>query len=318
MKTVGFPISRKEHENRRALLPEHIDRIKNPEKIYVQKGYGEVLGYSDQDYIEKGVNVVSVEEVLKKDIICDPKIGDADYLNQLKDQIIFGWVHLVQNRDITDAVLNSNLTAYAWEDMFENGEHSFWKNNKVAGMAGVLSAFLEMGYLPQGKKVAVIGRGNTAMGAIELLSKLGAEIKVYTKATESLFKKEMFDYDVIVNCILWDTSREDHIIYKDDLIKFKKNTLFIDISCDREGAIESTIPTKISDPVYVLEGITHYAVDHTPSLLYREASEGISEIVTQYIDELIEDKAGKVLSDALAIKDRVIYDKRIKDFQKRD
>lgn len=51
---------------------------------------------TDAEYAEYGVNIVSRDEVLQQDIICDPKIGDANYLEQLNNQTIFGWVHAVQ------------------------------------------------------------------------------------------------------------------------------------------------------------------------------------------------------------------------------
>ena len=55
-----------------------------------EKGYGEILGISDSEYEKVGCNVVSFDEVLKQDIICDPKVGDANYLDKLKEkQIIF-------------------------------------------------------------------------------------------------------------------------------------------------------------------------------------------------------------------------------------
>ena len=49
-KTVGFPISHKENECRRAILPEHILLMKYPENLYFEKGYGEILGISDEEY----------------------------------------------------------------------------------------------------------------------------------------------------------------------------------------------------------------------------------------------------------------------------
>ena len=104
---------------------------------------------------------------------------------------------------------------------------------------------------------------------------------------EQLFRKEISKYDVIVNAILWDTSRKDHIIYKEDLKKMKKGALIIDISCDRNGGIETCIPTTIDNPTYVIDGITHYAVDHTPSLFYKTISESLSEIMIMYIDCLL-------------------------------
>lgn len=126
MKTVGFPISRKENEKRRAIVPQDISKIRHPELLFFETGYGAVLGISDEDYIKAGANITSCEEVLKKDIICDPKVGDADYLSILSNQTVFGWIHAVQNRDITDKLINGKLTAYAWEDMFEKSRHVFW------------------------------------------------------------------------------------------------------------------------------------------------------------------------------------------------
>ena len=117
MYSVGFPISYKENEKRRAMVPDDICGMHHANALYFEKGYGDVLGFSDSDYQNAGANVVTREEVLSKDIICDPKIGDAEYLDKLNHQTIFGWVHAVQNRDITDKLINGSLTAYAWEEM---------------------------------------------------------------------------------------------------------------------------------------------------------------------------------------------------------
>ncbi len=317
MKSVGLPISHKENEKRRALLPNDVQYIKNPQCIFVESGYGDILGYSDQDYLDAGVHVVSREEVLKKNIICDPKIGDAEYLGVLEQQTIFGWVHAVQNRDITDKIINNKLTAYAWEDMYENGRHSFWRNNEIAGEAAVFHAYMCHGVFPYRTKAAILGRGNTAIGAKKMLDHLGADVVTYNRATEKLFQKELEQYDVIVNAVLWDTSRKDHIIYKDDLKRMKKNALIIDISCDRNGAIESSVPTTINEPVYQVEGITHYVVDHTPSLFWKTATESISKVFASHIDELIEGQIGQVLSKSHIAECGFLLDKRINIFQGR-
>ena len=163
MKTIGFPISPKENENRRAIVPEDIAKLDHSELIFIENGFGNVLGISDDEYRAAGANICSHEEAIQQDIVCDPKVGDADYLKRMHDgQIIFGWVHATQNRDITDKIIDSKLTAYAWEKMFEMGRHVFWFNNELAGEAAVINGFQCYGQLPYGLKVAVIGNGNTA------------------------------------------------------------------------------------------------------------------------------------------------------------
>ena len=317
MKSVGFPISQKENEKRRCLLPSDIYLIKNKAQIFVERGYGEVLNLTDNDYINAGVNVVSTEEVLKKDIICDAKIGDAKYLNKLKNQTIFGWVHAIQNRSITDLILQGNLTAYAWEEMFCDGRHIFWRNNEIAGEAAVMHAYNLYGSFGYETKVAVLGRGNIARGAIKALTLIGADVSVYDRKTEKLFQKEIEKYDVIVNAILWDTTRKDHIVYRNDLKRMKKGSMIIDISCDRNGAIESSVPTKIDEPTYLEESILHYAVDHTPSIFYKSTSLSLSKEVCAVIDLLVEDTASETLDKSLIIRDGEVLDKRINEFQNR-
>lgn len=317
MKTIGFPISTKENEFRRAILPQHLSKIVNTGQIYLETGYGAPLGYSDEDYRQSGVHVVSREEVLSKDIICDPKIGDATYLNQLHEQTIFGWVHAVQNRHIADMLIEQKLTAYAWEDMYYQNRHVFWRNNEIAGEAAIMHAYLHHGIFPYNTKVAVLGRGNSARGAVKTLNYMGADITVYDRKTETLFREELGEYDVIVNAILWDSSRTDHIIYRADLSRMKKGAMIIDISCDRAGAIETSIPTTIESPMYQVDGIAHYVCDHTPSLFYKTTSEAISEMVAAYCDALICSIDSPTLLAAKIVEDGVILDERINRYQHR-
>lgn len=319
MKSVGFLISEKENEKRRAINLEDIDKIVNKDKLFFQIGYGKDLGFTDEDIIKKGCNVKSKQEIIQMcDIICEPKIGDSNDLDTIKNKTIFGWIHATQNYDITQKCLDNKLTVYAWEKMFENnGRHVFDINNQIAGQAAILHAMLEHGEIFENYRVAVIGNGNTAKGAIKVLNSFGAKIDIYTRKMEETLRESIYKYDVIVNCILWDVTRKDHIIYKKDLKKLKKNCIIIDVSCDKAGGIETSIPTTIKNPTYIVEGIRHYVVDHTPSLLYKEATKAISKEVSKFLDELIEEKNNDILENALVIKQGKIIDEEINKFQGR-
>ena len=302
MKTVGFPISRKENERRRALIPQDAAKLSHPGQLYIETGYGDVLGYTDEEYAAAGCHITDFDSVMACDIICDAKIGDEPFLADLREgQTVFGWVHAVQHRDITDAIALKNGTAYCWEDMFEDGRHVFWRNNEIAGEAAVVHAFQCWGKMAYHCDVALIGRGNVARGALKILDKLGANVMVYDRRTEKQFQKDLDKYDVLVNGILWDTSRKDHIIYREDLKRMRRGALIIDISCD----------------VYVLDGVMHYVVDHTPALFYKTVTESLSAEVAKYLDELIEDRPGDVLTACRSIHEGRILDQRIIDFQHR-
>lgn len=318
MYTIGFPISHKENENRRAITPEHIRFLSHPDQLYFEEGYGRVLGIPDVEYQQLGCHICSRAETLRQDVICDPKIGDAEYLSDLTEgQTIFGWVHATQNRDITDHIVNNKLTAYAWENMFDQGRHVFWRNNELAGEAAVMHAFQCWGRMPYECRVAVIGRGNTARGAIKVLNMLGADVVQYDRRSEALLRSEIGMYDVIVNCILWDVNRKDHVISLEDLRRMKPGSMIVDVSCDRHGGIESCVPTTIEAPTYYAEGILHYAVDHTPSLYYKTFTSNNSNVLYPYIEELILGVPGKVLQDSLIIERGIIVDQQINIYQNR-
>jgi len=318
MKSVGFIISLKENENRRALTPKSLRSVKNKDHIFIEHNYGEVLGYTDEDYTALGCSVCSRDEILKKDVICDLKISDADYMDSLSPgQTLFGWVHAVQNREVTEKIITNKITAIAWESMFFMGRHIFRQNNELAGTAAILHGFSYCGLLPSDAKVALIGRGNVAKGCLSTLTRLGADVTVFDRRMEKLLQKEAGKYDVIVNALLWDVRRKDHILYREDLKRLKKGAFIIDVSCDENGAIESSVPTTLEEPTYVTEGILHYAVDHTPSIFYKSASKMISDILSEYIDSLVTGVYNEILNDAIIIKDGVICDKEMKALLRR-
>jgi len=319
MKTMGFLISHKNSEKRRALLPAQIVNLKYPEQLYFESGYGLSVGFPDDEYIKCGCHVVSREEAMKCDIITDVKLGDADYLDQIQGQkILFGWAHTVQNLDFTSAILKKGHTVIAWEEIYEDGRYIFYRNREVAGEAAVLQAFRYSGRMPYDSKVAILGNGQTAKGALRVLHGLGAKVDVYGRKMEKLFRKKMFEYDVLINCVMWDTSREDRIIYKEDLEKMKIGTLIIDVSCDPYLEIETSHPTTISDPVYIVDGVVHYAVDNTPAMYPVTVTNILSEGVAKYIDVLLtkeETQYPESLKKAIVIRDGHIIDERIREFR---
>lgn len=309
---IGFPITHKENEGRRALVPCDLPKIADPSSLVFEAGYGSELGFDDSAYTSSGARIGSHSDVLSCEVIVDAKVGDADYLSDLHDgTTIFGWVHATQNRDITDKLVDGRLTAYAWEKMFSGGRHVFWRNNELAGEAAILHAFLCWGRMPYECSVAVIGKGNTARGAMRMLDKLGARVYQFDRRTEGLLRDELPKFDAVVNCVLWDVSRDDHIISRADLASLRPGALVVDVSCDRHGGIETSIPTTIDDPTYMVDGIMHYAVDHTPALFYKTFSRDNSSIVCEYINQFLSGEHSRELDGCLIVKDGVILDEEI-------
>lgn len=203
--------------------------------------------------------------------------------------------------------------------MTMGGGYLFVRNREIAGEAAVIQAIRYSKKMPYDSKIAILGNGNTARGARRVLEGLGGNPVVYKRKDEEQFKKEMYNYDIIVNCIMWDTSRKDRIIYKEDLKKMKKGTLIIDVSCDKNLEIETSHPTSIDNPVYIVDDVVHYCVDNTPAMFPITVSKSISKAISPLLNELIEkdDNYSKIINDAIVINCGTIIDKRIEQFRKR-
>ncbi len=172
MQTIGFLISHKNNEKRRAILPKDLLNIANPENMYFETGYGKCLGIKDEEYIQMRSHIAPRQEILKKDIVVDLKLGDADYLDQIDEgKTLLGWAHAVQNIDFTSKIIEKKATVIAMEEMFEKGRYIFYKNREIAGEAGVLQAILYTGLMPYDAKAAIIGNGKTAKGAQRILNR---------------------------------------------------------------------------------------------------------------------------------------------------
>lgn len=318
MKTIGFVISHKENERRRALIPPDLEHIKNRKYLYFEKGYGQVLGYKDSDYINQDVNIVERAVAYGQHIVCSLKTPESEELELFKkEQVLFGWIHAVQNKDITDFLIEKQMTAIAWEEMFENERYVFLRSGELSGEAGVHHAFMYYGRAPYECRIAVLGCGNVARGAIRVMEKMGAKITVYDRKTISLLSKEIGNYDIIVNAVLWDVLRKDRLIYREDLKRMKKGSMIIDISCNNAMEIETSHQTTMEKPIYTVDGVMHYVMDHTATIFWKTATDSISAEVKKYIDDLTSEREEEVLKNATIIKDGKILDENIVKFQKR-
>lgn len=280
----------------------------------MKKDTGESIGLKDRDY--QGANFVSRQEVLNCDVIVDVKLGDADYLTDIPNgKILCGWAHAVQNIDFTTTAIQKKNTVIAWENIFKDGRYIFYRNREIAGEAAILQGLRYAEKMPYETKVAVVGNGQVAKGALRVLHGLGADVDVYNKKLEKSFIKNLYQYDVLVNCVLWDTKRTDRLIYKEDLKKMKPGTLIIDISCDPNLEIETSHPTTIDSPVYTVDNVIHYAVDNTPAMFSKSVSKVLSNNFASYFDELVTGEYSPELQKAMAIKEGNIIDEEIIKFR---
>ena len=192
--TLGvLATSRKKNERRLPIHPLHLERIDADlrDRMILETGYGERFGLSDEQLAPLVHRIAPRTELLAdSDIVLLPKPQAADLADLHDGQILWGWPHCVQDRDLTQAAIDKRLTLIAFEAMNhwtpEGGFalHVFHKNNELAGYASVLHS-LELtgstGHYGRRMNAVVIGFGATARGAVTALNALGIhDVQVLT------------------------------------------------------------------------------------------------------------------------------------------
>jgi alanine dehydrogenase len=190
--------SRKRDERRLAIHPGHVERIDAGlrRRMFLEQGYGERFGFSDAQLAPLVGGLRSRDELLADcDVLLLPKPVPADLEALLPGQVVWGWPHCVQDREITQLAIDRRLTMIAWEAMNHwtaDGNfsvHVFHKNNELAGYCSVLHALELLGSTGDyGRRLsgAVISFGATARGAVRALSALGiSDVTVLTQRSVS-------------------------------------------------------------------------------------------------------------------------------------
>jgi alanine dehydrogenase len=192
--TLGvLATTRKPDERRLPIHPGHIERI-SPElrqQLILEEGYGEHFGVTDAHLAGHVGRIAPRDRLLAEaDVVLLPKPQPAD-LAELRDgQVLWGWPHCVQDREITQLAIDKKLTLIAFEAMNHwasdggFGLHVFHKNNELAGYCSVLHALALTGTTGDyGRRLSavVIGFGATARGAVTALNAHGVhDVQVLT------------------------------------------------------------------------------------------------------------------------------------------
>lgn len=198
--------SRKKNERRFPIHPEHLSRI--PEalrrRLVFEEGYGTAFNISDAEIAAQTGGVASRHKLLAElgtVIICKPVLADLQELRE--GGTLWGYVHCVQQRDITQAAIDRKQTLIAFEDMFVwspagfVGRHTFYKNNEMAGYCAVLHALqLEGidGHYGNQRKVIIFSFGAVSRGAIYALKAHGfRDITICIQRPDHEVREEVLD-----------------------------------------------------------------------------------------------------------------------------
>lgn len=315
---IGVPKEIKAQEGRVALMPEHVRTlVEAGHQVLVEVGAGVLSDVDDATYRAAGAELVEGAAALFADselIVKVKEILPAEYDYLRRDHILLTNIHSALNRELTDRLLAIGLTGFAAEETHENGSPNSPLAGEIGAFEGVRLCLAPHGgsgrhfmrhYGADPLHAVVIGLGGVGQGAVRTLLRLGCAVTALDISSVARFRTELAwpdselttgtvdalpdllgDVDLIVNCVLWDKSRSDHLITRDDLARLKRTTVIADISCDEAGAIETTRPTTWAEPIYVEAGITHFCVDNIPGAAPVTASAGYGRALLPHILEI--------------------------------
>lgn len=353
--------SRKEHELRRPLHPAHLSQI--PDRLrghlFFERSYGEPFGMTDAEIQSLTGNEVLDRSTLLRNfktiLITKPVIEDFEEIQN--GSLVWGWLHSVQQQQITQQAIDKKLTLIAWENMYYSTDreliHIFYRNNELAGYCGVQHALqcvgLDGNYGPP-LTAAIICFGSVSRGAIYALQGHGIRnITVLTQRAPALISNQipgltyrqflradsgefsvlqpngkhtslldtLISTDIIINGILQNPSDPIMLITEADIARFTSTCLIIDVSCSKCMGFYFARPTSISDPIFEVGNIKYYGVDHTPALLWNSATWEISNALMPYLPYVIEERENSTITHATDIREGKILNKEIILYQNR-
>jgi N5-(carboxyethyl)ornithine synthase len=202
--------SKKEDERRYPIHPEHLSRIPKQirQQLIFEEGYGAPFNVTDSEIAAQTGGIATRHELLADIgtvIVNKPVLADLQELRE--GGILWGYVHCVQQREITQAAIDRKLTLIAFEDMFiwspsgQIGRHTFYKNNEMAGYCAVIHA-LQLkgidGHYGNLRKTIIFGFGAVSRGAIYALKAHGfRDITICIQRPDHEVREEVLDCNYV-------------------------------------------------------------------------------------------------------------------------
>jgi alanine dehydrogenase len=299
---IGVPKEIKNNENRVALTPGGvITLLKNGHTVYVETTAGINSGFTDDDYIQAGAQILATaKEVFDTaDMIMKVKEPIAQEYGLIRpDQLVFTYFHFASDETLTRAMIDSKAVCLAYETVeINNTLPLLIPMSEVAGRMSIQEGakYLEkpkggkgilLGGVPGVKpaNVLVIGGGVVGTQAALMAAGLGAHVTIMdislprlrylseimpanvdTVMSSQYNIEQMLPLtDLVIGAILIPGAKAPHLITHDMLKLMQPGSVLVDVAIDQGGCFETSKPTTHANPVYQVDGIQHYCVANIP------------------------------------------------------
>lgn len=308
---VGIPKEIKNNEFRVGGTPAGVDAlVRAGHTVVVQSGAGEGTGFTDAEYKEVGAEIVpTIEEVwAKAEMIWKVKEPlPSEYPLFKEGQIIFTYLHLASEPELTKAMLEKKVVGIAYETVQVGRTLPLLAPmSEVAGrMSTQIGAqFLMkhhggvgtlMGGVPgvRPAKVVVVGGGAAGTNAAKMANGMKADVSIIELNGERLrylddlfdgrvktlksnpfnIANELKDADVVISSVLIPGARAPKLVTEEMVKSMKPGSVIVDIAIDQGGTTETSPgPTTHDDPVRVIHDVIHYSVANMPGAFARTST----------------------------------------------
>lgn len=322
---IGVPKEIKNNENRVALTPAGVTQlVATNHQVLIQETAGEGSGFTNQEYQVAGATLVktakeawNAEMVLK---VKEPIAEEYDFFYQ--GLILFTYLHLAPEPELTQALLNKKVVGIAYETVQKDDGSLplLTPMSEVAGrMASQIGAQLlekpngGKGILAGGVpgvepgKITILGGGIAGTNAAKIAVGLGADVTILDINADRLrqlddifgtsiktlmsnvhnIQRAVIKSDLLISSILTPGAKAKKLVTEDMVKSMGKGSVIIDISIDQGGSIETIDRITTHDnPTYEKHGVIHYSVANMPGAVPQTSTLALTNATLPYVLQL--------------------------------
>ena len=317
---IGIPKELKNNEFRVAATPSGVHAyVVAGHTVLVEKNAGAGSAISDADYIAAGAQIIdSADEIWQKaDLIQKVKEPiEIEYKRMRKGQILFTYLHLAANKLCTQAIIDSGITAIAYETVEVDGQLPLLAPmSEVAGRMSIQvgAAALEaskggrgvlLGGVPGVRpgKVVVIGAGVVGVAAATIAHGMRADVTVMDLDLKRLaqvdqifagnvktlassayeIEKEVTQADLVIGAVLVHGAKAPKLVSNDLVKKMKPGSVLVDVAIDQGGCFTDSKATTHQEPTFKVHDSIFYCVANMPGAVPATSTYALANATIKY------------------------------------
>ncbi|HMO79767.1 MAG TPA: alanine dehydrogenase [Pyrinomonadaceae bacterium] len=341
---IGLPKEIKDNEYRVGLTPAGVHTlVEAGHTVFVQKTAGEGSGFSDEQYVSAGGEILETADDVwgQGDMIVKVKEPIApEYPRMREDQLLFTYLHLAPELELTKQLMERKVTGVAYETITDHHGRLplLTPMSEVAGRMSVQvgATFLEkmnggrgilLGGVPgvPAANVVIIGGGVVGTEAAKMAVGLGAKVtiidrnldrlrqlddiflsKVQTLASSQFAIAEAISHaDLVIGAVLVVGAAAPKLVTRDMLHLIPHGAVLVDVAVDQGGCFETTRATTHSNPTYYEEGVLHYCVANMPGAVPRTSTFALTNATLPFALALANKGFEKAIKDDKGLREGV-------------